>query len=271
LLVATLHAQARPSRIVSLVPALTEMLFAVGAGPQVVGVSSFDRYPPEVSSRTRVGALIDPDVEGILHLQPDLVFVYGSQMDLERQLTRAAIPIFSYRHGDLSHLTDTLREVGARVGHKTEADRLAASLDERLARVRSRVAGRPRPRVMLVFGREQGSLRNIYASGGYGFLHDMLTLAGGDNVFAEVTRESIQATSEVIITRKPDVILEVRGAAPGVPLEEPPDPAWNVLASVPAVRSKRITRLAGDQFVVPGPRVAAAVERMAQILHPEGR
>jgi iron complex transport system substrate-binding protein len=273
-LAAALHAQtsplsARPSRIVSLVPALTEMLFAVGAGPQVVGVSSFDHYPPEVLSRPRVGALLDPDVERILGLRPDLVVVYGSQSDLERQMRRAEIPVYSYRHGDLEHVTDTLRELGARVGHASDAERVAAAIDQRLHRVRMRVAGLPRPRVLLVFGREPGSLRNIYASGGYGFLQDMLTLAGGQNVFGDVKKESVQATSELILARKPDVILEVRPSPPdGTNETAGPDSAWATLSSVPAVRLKRITILTGDQFVVPGPRVAEGAERMAEVLHP---
>ena len=78
------HRRRRAARIISLVPALTEMLFAIGAGPQVVAVSSFDRYPPEVTRCPRVGALLDPDVERMLSLRPDLVAIYGSQTDLHR-------------------------------------------------------------------------------------------------------------------------------------------------------------------------------------------
>jgi ABC-type Fe3+-hydroxamate transport system substrate-binding protein len=80
-----------PQRIVSLVPSVTETLFAIGAGPQVVGVSSYDREPPEVSKLPRVGALIDPNVERILSLRPDLVVVYASQADLREQMRRAGI------------------------------------------------------------------------------------------------------------------------------------------------------------------------------------
>ena len=88
--------QPAPTRIISLVPAVSEMLFAVGAGPQVVAVSSFDDYPPEVLKLPRVGALLDPDLERILSLRPDLVIVYESQVDLRRQLGRASIPMFVY-------------------------------------------------------------------------------------------------------------------------------------------------------------------------------
>ena len=76
--------------------------------------------------------------------------------------------------------------------------------------MRTRVAGKPRPRTLLVFGREPGSLRNIYASGGRGFLHDMLVAAGGEDVFADIDKESVQARPRLILARAPDVILELR-------------------------------------------------------------
>ena len=88
------------------------MLFAIGAGPQVVAVSSFDTYPPEVAPLPRVGALLDPDVERVMSLAPDLVAIYGTQTDLKRQLERAAIPVFDYRHGGLADVFATIRALG---------------------------------------------------------------------------------------------------------------------------------------------------------------
>src|SRR5262245_24707828 len=83
-----------PKRIVSLVPNVTEILFAIGAGPQVVAVSNYDVEPPEVRSLPTVGALLDPDTEKIISLRPDLVITYGSKADLQAQLKRASIPFF---------------------------------------------------------------------------------------------------------------------------------------------------------------------------------
>ena len=118
--------QERPSRIISLVPALTEMLFAIGAGPQTVAVSSYDEFPPEVNRLPKVGALVDPDMERILALTPDLVLTYGSQSDVQTQLSRAGIAFFDYRHGGLAHVTTTMRALGERTGHADEAERVAA-------------------------------------------------------------------------------------------------------------------------------------------------
>jgi ABC-type Fe3+-hydroxamate transport system substrate-binding protein len=185
------QAPAAPQRIVSLIPAVTEMLFAIGAGPRVIGVGNFDRYPPEAQTRTKVGGLIDPDIERVISLKPDL----------------------------------------------------------------------------LVFGRDAETLRGIYASGAVGFLHGMLDAAGGANVFADVTRQSIQATTELILARAPDVIIEIgidTASSKSRSLR-----AWDALGSVPAVRAHRIYQIRGDEMMNPGPRVARAVRRMAEALHPD--
>jgi iron complex transport system substrate-binding protein len=252
-----------PNRIVSLVPAMTEMLFAIGAGPQVIAVSSYDEFPAEVKALPKVGALLDPDIERILALRPDLVLVYGSQSDLQTQLERAGLRALSYRHGGISRTLDTIRELGVATGHRLEADGLASSLQARLDAVRARVKGLPQPRTLLVFERVPGTLREIYASGGVGFLHEMLEIAGGRDVFADVNRESVQPSLETLLARAPEVILEVR--ATGTVDKD----AWSTLSSLPAVKHRRIHALTGDYLVVPGPRLATATEAFARALHPE--
>ncbi len=258
----------RPARLVSLVPAVTEMVFALGAGARVVGVSSFDEYPPEVATRAKVGGLIDPDVERIFSLRPDLVIVYATQSDLRTQLERAGIPLFLYEHAGLADITATIRQLGQRLGTSEPASTLATDIESSIASLRQRVAGRVRPRTLLVFSREGDTMRGIYASGGRGFLHDMLVAAGGDNVFGEIDRQSVQATSELILARAPEVILEVRTESMAGDSSERTLRSWNVLTSVPAVRLKRVHLLPSDEFVIPGPRVAKATRRFAEILHP---
>jgi len=268
-LIAGTRAQSSPRRIISLIPAVTEMLFALGAGNEVVAVSSFDRYPSEVEKLPRVGALLDPDLERILSLRPDLVAVYESQVDLRRQLDRAQVPVFRYTHATLADVMKTLIELGGRVGRPDRGRAVAAGIESRLAAVRARVAPGHRPRTLIVFGRENFALRAIYASGGYGFIHDMVTTAGGENVFGDVKRQAVQATTEAIIARRPEVILELRaeGLNPGDEKKELA--TWGQLASVPAVRTHRVYIIADPRTVIPGPRVAEGAEVIARVLHPQ--
>jgi len=261
-----------PSRIISLVPAVTEMLFAIGAGNEVVGVSSYDTYPPEVKSRTRVGALIDPDVERILSLKPDLVVVYASQTELMTRLERVRIPTFRYEHAGLADITSTIRSLGQRLERGAQAEAVAARIERDLEGIRRSVAGKKRPRIALLFEREPGTLRNIYASGGIGFMHDMLDAAGGEDVFADVKRQSVQATAELLLTRAPDIIVEVhtfdRWSEDRIARERD---VWKALPSLPAVRSGRIYLLQDERLAIPGPRVAEAVKLLADVLHQNRR
>jgi iron complex transport system substrate-binding protein len=258
-----------PQRIISIIPAVTEMLFAIGAGPQVIAVGSFDHYPPEVEKLQRVGALIDPDVERILSLRPDLVAVYRSQADLRVQLERAKVPVYLYSHAALPDITTTIRDLGVRVGRAREAADLARSIESRIAGIRQRLNGRPRPRTLVVFDRESLTLRGIYASGGFGFIHDMLEAAGGENVFADVKQQAVQATTELILAKRPEVILELRGETVAAPLRAREIAVWQALSSVPAVRAGRVYFIDQQLTVIPGPRVADAIDLIARTLHPE--
>jgi iron complex transport system substrate-binding protein len=261
----------KSTRIVSLVPAVTEMLFAIGAGHRVVGVSSYDTFPAAVKQLPNVGALIDPNVERILSLKPDLVIVYGSQDDLKRQLARAGIGVFDYRHAGLADVSSTVRAVGARTGDAAAANALATSIDRGIEGVRDRVKDRPRPRTLLVFGRERLAMRGIYASGGIGFLHDMLMVAGGANVLEDARVQSVQVSTEQILARRPEVILEVRAANSAFPTGDSQREldAWKILGAVPAVRGGRVHFLFDDRIVIPGPRIVEGITLMARTIHPE--
>jgi len=259
-----------PQRIISLVPATTEMLFVMGAGGRIAGVSDYDRFPPEVTKLPKVGGLIDPNVERLISLRPDLVIVYDTQTDLKQQLDRAHIPMFRYVHRGLPDITETMRALGERIGAKQAADTAAARIDSQLAVIRARVAGRPKPTTLLVFGRDPGALRHINASGGYGFLHDVLELAGGTDVLADLKQQAVDLSTEMVLRRAPDVILELHyGDSLKPDLIDRERKVWNALPSVPAVKNHRVYLMMGNEFVVPGPRIAVAAERFARTLHPE--
>jgi cobalamin transport system substrate-binding protein len=259
-----------PQRIISLVPSTTEMLFVMGAGGRVAGVSNYDQFPPEVARLPKVGGLLDPNVERLLSLKPDLVIVYDTQTDLKRQLERARIPIFGYAHRGLPDITQTMRALGERIGMKAAADAAAARIEQQLAAIRARVAGRARPKTLLIFGREPGTLRQIDASGGYGFLHDILELAGGADVLGDLKKQLVEMSTEMILSRAPEVILELHyGDSLKPDRFDAERRVWNGLPSVPAVKNNRVFLLGGDEFVVPGPRIVMAADRFARTLHPE--
>lgn len=241
----------------------------MGAGDRVIAIGNYDTYPPDAQTLPRVGALIDPNVEQILQMRPDLVVIYETQTELKRRLDRAHIAYYSYVHKGLADITETIRTLGMRVGADAGANALASRIEQQLADVRRRVASQRRPKTLLVFGREPGSLRNIDASGGSGFLHDMLDAAGGADVLADIHRQSVQMSTEMVLARAPEVIVELRYSKDEINNSDMS--AWNRLGAVPAVKNHRVILLTGEEFVVPGPRVADATRHMAAALHPEVR
>ena len=256
-------------RIVSIVPAVTEMLFAIGVGDQVVGVSSFASYPDEVNSRPRVGALLDPNIERIFSLSPDLVVMHESQTDAIEQMRRGGIEVFLYRHGNIADITNMIRQLGRRTGQTPKAITLAKQIEVTLQSIQTRVSNYQKPKILLVLGREPDTVRNVYASGGIGFLNDMIIAAGGINVFAHVESEAARPNAEGILAAAPDVIIEIRAKGLLPDKTTPGNPSvWDALPAIPAVQKDRVYFLSGSDLVVPGPRVAKATERFARTLHP---
>jgi iron complex transport system substrate-binding protein len=174
--------------------------------------------------------------------------------------------------GGLDNLMATIRQLGPLVGRTTEADQVADRIQGRFDAIRARVAGKRRPPTLLVFGHEPGTLREIDASGGVGFLSDIVALAGGDNVFGSEKRESVRVGTESILAAAPEVIIDIHYGHTLSPEQIDRDrAAWKTLPAVPAVRMGRVALLVGDEYVVPGPRLADAAEAIADVIHPVRR
>ncbi len=245
------------------------MLFAIGAGPRVIAVSSFDHWPPEVAKLTRVGGLLDPDIERILSLKPDLLVADASQSEVLAKAKAAGIRVYPYTLGGIDNLARTMRELGRLMGTTQQADAAADAVDQRLNAIRKRVEGLPRPRTLLVFGREPGALRSIDVSGGVGFLHDIVQLSGGDNVFGREKREWVRVSVENIVAAAPEVVIELHYGYYLTPQRVQTEMAvWNSLTTIPAVRNHRVHLFEGDKFVVPGPRLVDAAAEIAKVIHP---
>lgn len=246
---------ARPERIVSLVPGATELLFAAGAGGQVVGVTTWCNYPEEAKSRTKVGDL-QVNWELLKSLRPDLVVTAWSLTRTSGEaVEELGIPVFSVDPRSLADVSRALRLLGEVTGRAEEAERAARSVEERVAAVERRVAGRPRPSVLL----EMTSTPHVAVAGSYG--HDVIVRAGGRNVFEDVAGDRFAAVSwEAALARDPDVYVVAHGY-------EPPDgrPGF---AALRAVREGRYFRFDLQDFSFPTPRLVRGLERLAEKLHP---
>jgi iron complex transport system substrate-binding protein len=255
---------AAPRRIVSLVPGVTEILFAIGAQDSLVGVTDFCDYPPEARRKTHVGDMLAPNLETLVSLKSDLVVATrsGNREETFDQLKRLGLPV--YLVDEPPSLTEVLRLVGGLgelTGRRAAAATVTAGLERRVAAVRGRVAGRPRPRVLYVLWPEP-----LIVPGRGALVSELIAAAGGESVTADQGQGYPRMSLEAAVGRSPEVIILARhGAGTGPAARE----QWQRLESLPAIRSGRLYAADGDLLHRYGPRVVDGLELLARLIHPE--
>jgi iron complex transport system substrate-binding protein len=251
-------------RLVSLAPNLTELLFAIGAGDQVVGVDRYSDQPVGAVERLpNVGTDYEPSLESIVALSPDLVLLSKSanRRETADALERLGVPTFITDTPALVDLDRTLRDLGSLTGHPREANAQIAAMHAGFDAVRRRVAGSARPRVLVVVWPEP-----LYVAGRGTFTHDLVEMAGGRNVAAEAQGYATFPL-ERVLHLAPEIIV--------LPTHAPRDKDstsvayWSRWSSLPAVMSHRIFPIEDAILSRPGARLAAGAALLARLIHPE--
>lgn len=258
-----------PRRVITMAPNLTEIVFALGAGDRLVGVSEYSDYPPEAKRLPRLGGFINPDIEQVLARGPDLVILREHSRALEEKLRAFRIAVLRVKDDAIADILRAIRDIGRALGLEERAGALASSLEAEVDSYRRRGDPEHRPRVLLVAGRAPGTLQDLYAPGPGTFLDEMIRLAGGANLFGDAKIAYPKVSKEEIIARDPEVILEPVSASSYSGAR--PDPAdWRVLATVSAVRQGRIHTLEGDYLLIPGPRLGQALRDLERAIRAPG-
>lgn len=244
---------APPERIVSLTPTTTELLFALGAGPRLVGRSSACDYPAAAAGVPSVGGGFPPAVETVVGTRPDLVVLYHSAGNAAAaaRLRELGIPVLRLRTDRLRDVARAARVLGRAIGSPAAGDSIADHLESELAAERAarRDSGERLPTLILAWDQP------VIALGAGSFVSELVELAGGRNVFADVPSASAPVSLEAIAERAPAVVLLVGSEMPG--LERRPE--WRVL---PAVRAGRLLRLAESSSNRPSPRAPIAARAL---------
>ena len=253
-------------RIVSLAPSATEILFSLGLGDKVVGVTRFCNYPPEAQGKIKVGGFYDPNYEVILSLKPDLVVLLNEHEKPREYLSSLNIDLLVLDHRSLDGILDSITKIGMACERGEEARGIVEDLSRRIEVVRSKTKDLPSPRVMVSIGRSVGELKNIYIAGQDGFYNEMLNLAGGRNIYTDNRIKFPLLSKEAIVRLNPDIIIDL---VAGVEGEKPAIADWEKFREVNAVKNKRVYLLTEDYMVIPGPRFILIIEKLARIIHPE--
>jgi iron complex transport system substrate-binding protein len=247
-------------RAVSLSPSLTNTVYALGAATDLVGVTDYTIYPPEAAKqKPSVGAVVNPSLERIVALHPDLVLALPEFNGAEtiEGLRRLGIPVFLFNTANIANIYHSIDTVGRVMGREREATAMVAQLRAREEKVRAQSAGKDKPSALLVL-----SIDPLITAGKNAFITEMIEAAGARSVTDDVKQDWLQMNVEAILPRKPDYILLMKNGP--VTLKDMQQHAgWNSLA---AVQHGRII-VVDDRVQIPAPVAFDGLEDLARQIH----
>jgi len=258
----TVTLNAQPQRIISLAPSHTEILYALGLGDRMVGVTEYCNYPPEAAEKPKVGGFSDVDLEQVVGLEPDLVLATSLHTaEVVPALQERGIVVFVADPQTVLEVLETIRTIGHITGKDQAAEALIARMQERIDAVQATIGDAPRPTVFWELGPE------LYTAGPGSFLNDLILMAGGENIAADADSPWPQLNLEAIVLKDP-VIVVLADHNYGETAEMVTQrPGWG---NITAVREGRIIELIDDDiFSRPGPRIVEGLEFLAQAFHPD--
>lgn len=251
-----------PQKVVSLAPGVTEIVFALGRGDKLVGVTKFCDYPEAARKINKIGGFLDINMEALVALAPDIVITYPEHAaKLAFLLGRAKI--VTVQHSRLKELLQSILDIGRALGAESEARRLVGSMRSKMEAVAARVKGRKRIRTMLIAGRNADELKNMYIIGKKDFINDLLEIAGGTNAYqGDVDYPSISLESVIFLD--PEFIFEISAHYEGIADEEIFD-LWRPYRMVTAVAKGQIRIIKDSFWLRPGPRAGQIAEELAVV------
>ena len=257
---------APPVRVVSLVPSVTETIFALGGEARLAGRTDWCDSPPAARNKPSVGSMIDPSIETIVKLRPDLVIATdeGNREETFVQLRRLGIPMYLVHAHRVSEMLDMLTRVGELIGRREAVGPLVASIQGRIEDVRRRVRARRTPSVLYVLWPEP-----LIVPGQGSHITELIEMAGGRSITAAMNESYVRLSLEAAVARAPEVIILADHSKTGTAAGRQSPETWQRLTSVPAVRAGRLHSIDLSILHRYGPRVPDGLELLARIIHPE--
>ncbi len=252
-------------RIVTLSPALGEIVFALGDSNRIVGISSYTQYPKEITKKTKVGTFYTLNYEIIMALKPDAIFTYKEDLKTEEILKNQPIKIFKFKHRTIKDILDSIKEIGDILNKKKKAKELIHSIKKELEKIKKSV--KKRKKVIVIIARDRDFFKNIYILGNGDFLSELLRDAGGDNLY----RGNLlypKVSGEFFLKNNPDLIIELipdlkqRGFTKKDVLEE-----WKRFLN--GKFSKKVKIITEPYMVIPGPRIPLIAKKFLCLLNRE--
>jgi iron complex transport system substrate-binding protein len=262
-------AEPQSQRIVSLSPSVTEILYGVGAWPQVIAVSQFCSYPEDVKNKPRVNGWDKTNLEQVMALKPDFVIGVDAQEPFLRdKLNGLGVRSLFLKSQTLADIFASIEEIGRATGHEPEATDLSAKTQREIDAVRKAVADRPHPRVLCVVDRVPGTIRDLYTATRGSYLDELIGIAGGESIAPVAEHGYGEINKEAVLTLNPEVIIDMVQGSKGN-FGEDPVAVWNELGEVRAVRDRRIYSMTDPAVIHPSQFIGHTAQVFARAFHPE--
>lgn len=265
-------ADAAPQRIISLAPSITETLFALGLDTRITAVTDYCVYPPAAQDKPSIGGYLDPSLETLVSLEPDLVILLQQHQRLARQLGALGIQTQQVDNSRLPAILESIRVIGKATGAVSAARQLLDNMRSRIDAVKKRVGKATRPSVLLSIANYNSGtqLNQVYVAGQQDFFNDLIEIAGGRNVY-QYEHIAVPAVSrEGLMRLDPAIIIDI---FPGADEHNRDLDAvrsqWQQLDSIQAIQDDRLYILEAGYATKPGPRVVDLLEDLAAMIHPQ--
>jgi len=260
-----------PQRIISSAPNFTEMLFALGLENRVKGVTDFCTYPPAALEKEKIGGFLNPNLEKIISLNPDLVVVPKTKSTLLQKLQNLRIPILELPNETITDALDSLVTIAKAAGVPSRGIELRKKMQTELEQIKKKYSRQKPVRTLVVVGRSPNSLKDMYAASPGTFVSELLTIAGGENILSQGTALYPKISKESLIALNPDAIIDTTLAGQEIttPTLKLARESWNVLSAINAVKTKRIYLVTDPSVTIQGPRLVNTAKYFAAILHKE--
>ena len=260
----------QPQRIISTSPSITEILFELGLQDRIVAVTDFCIYPEEACQLPSIGGVLNPDIETIVSLAPDLIILQSDSAKVKKNIKSLGIPTLSIQVRTISDIFESINRLGKELNCQEAAKKLLLLLKNKINSFKQRLAGQLPKKVLLLLGDSSDPARDLYAVGPGTFLNELLVLSGGKNILKNSKAQYPKLSKEYIIEQSPEIIIE---AGPKSNLSQKEIDyrvkQWNRFPSIQAVRDKRIYFIGADYILIPGPRLVKILENFAQVIHPD--
>ncbi len=257
-----------PRRIISLSPNVTEIIYGLGAWDNIVGVTMYSDFPPEAKTIPKVGGWVNPNLEAIVKLKPDLVIfmtdqdhIFGENI---RKLGLNTLSIDSNK--SIKDIQNSILRLGKILGKEKEAEDLASRISSNFDEMGSKTSKLPKKRVLFVIGRNPGTLEDIYVIGRNNYINELINLAGGENVVNR-DRFALKIAKDAILSFNPEVIIEITYNK--TDNKESVMKTWSGLKEVSAVKNDEIHIVSSSELLRPSQRIIEGADILARILHPE--